>query len=225
MIPACIEIPAGRSVRGGGPDDKFVNATELPRGEIVIDQPFRMSICPITVEDWQAWKQNGRGDCNPELPVTRVSWFDAVGYCEWLTEKSGKIWRLPTESEWEYACRGGTETPFHTGMMIETAQANFLYSEDGRRVGPGQLLPVGCYDANPFGLHDMHGNVSEWTADNWRSNWSDEAVGDDTRRVVRGGAWDYLPRMLRSSWRDALRPETRRDNLGFRVVTECRCAH
>lgn len=223
MIPACIEIPSGRCVRGGVEDDKFVNATELPRGEIVIEQPFRMSICPITVGDWQAWKQNGRGDCNPDLPVTRISWFEANDYCAWLSERSGKTWRLPTEAEWEYACRAGTETPFFTGATLEISQANFLYAEDGSRVGPGELLPVGCYDANAFGLHDMHGNVSEWTSDNWRPSLASGAPEDPTRRVVRGGGWDYLPRMLRSSWRDALPPKTKRDNLGFRVVTECRC--
>lgn len=224
MIPPCLEIPAGRCVRGGGPDDKFVNATELPRGEIVIERPFRLSICPITVGDWQAWKQNGRGDCNPDLPVTRISWYEAKAYCEWLSQRSGKLWRLPTEIEWEYACRAGTDSPFFTGSMIEVSQANFLYAEDGRRVGVGELLPVGCYEANAFGLHDMHGNVCEWTGDLWRPTLADDSPPDPGRRAVRGGAWDYLPRMLRSSWRDALPPETKRDNLGFRVVTECRCA-
>ncbi len=223
MIPPCIEIPAGRGVRGGVVNDKYVNATELPSGEIVIEKPFRMSICPITVGDWQAWKQNGRGDCNPDLPVTRISWFEANDYCAWLSERSGKPWRLPTEAEWEYACRAGTETPFFTGHTIEIDQANFLYAEDGSRIGPGQLLPVGCYEANAFGLHDMHGNVSEWTSDNWRPSLAWDEPEDASRRAVRGGGWDYLPRMLRSSWRDALPPETKRDNLGFRVVTECRC--
>ena len=224
MIPACITIPVGRFWRGGSPDDKFVGTTELPRSEIVIQAPFKMSICPITVSDWQKWKQNGRGDCNPDLPVTRISWHDAIAYCDWLTRSSGKTWRLPTEIEWEYACRAGTETPFHTGDTISPDQANFFYSEDGSRVGPGELLPVGCYEPNAFGLHDMHGNVCEWTADRWRFHHGPGAPMDPSRRVIRGGGWDYLPRLLRSSWRDGLPPETKRDNLGFRVVTECRCS-
>jgi formylglycine-generating enzyme required for sulfatase activity len=223
MIPACIHIPAGTFWRGGSPNDKFVNATELPRTEIVVEHSFKMSICPITVGDWQGWKQNGRGDCNPDLPVTRISWHEAVAYCDWLTRTSGKSWRLPTEIEWEYACRAGTDTPFFTGETIEVTDANFLYAEDGRRVGPGELLPVGCYEPNAFGLHDMHGNVCEWTADRWHLHHGPQAPEDAGRRVIRGGGWDYLPRLLRSSWRDALPPDTKRDNLGFRVVTECRC--
>ena len=222
MIPACIEIPAGRFVRGGSQDDKFTSATELPRSEIHIERPFRMSICPITVGDWQAWKQIGRGDCNPDLPVTRISWLEAKAYCDWLSGRSGKVWRMPTEIEWEYACRAGTSTPFHTGEMIDTTQANFLYAEDGSRVGVGEMLPVACYQANAFGLHDMHGNVCEWMCDPWRPSHAPDAPVDPSRRAARGGAWDYLPRMLRSSWRDAIDPGTRRDNLGFRVVTECR---
>ena len=221
MIPVSIEIPSGRYTRGGCPDDKFVNATELPREEIEIVRPFRMSIYPITVGEWRASGLRSVEDFDdPNLPVTGVSYFEAEEYCRWLEEESGVPWRLPTEVEWEYACRAGTDAPFFTGSDISLSEANFLYAEDGSRVGPGHLLPVGSFQPNSFGLFDMHGNVSEWTSDVWRSSHETGVEDDPSRRAVRGGGWDYLPRMLRCSWRDALPPETKRDNLGFRVVVE-----
>ncbi|MEM9015414.1 MAG: formylglycine-generating enzyme family protein [Verrucomicrobiota bacterium] len=220
MIPETLEVPAGRSVRGGGMDDRFTNATELPRGEVVFEKPFRMSVYPITVADWLAYRSDENNEKDPALPMTGISWWDANDYCVWLSEKTGDLWRLPTENEWEYACRAGTETPFATGHDISPEQANYLYSEHGARVGPGQLRPVGSYPPNEFGLHDMHGNVSEWTSDLWSLSYDVEPLDGETRRVVRGGGWDYLPRLLRSSWRDSLPPETRRDDLGFRVLCE-----
>ncbi|MEM9283545.1 MAG: SUMF1/EgtB/PvdO family nonheme iron enzyme [Verrucomicrobiota bacterium] len=221
QVPETRVIPAGRSVRGGGDDDRFTNTTELPRGEIVMEEPFQMSIFPVTLGDWLAFRDGGEQvSQDKRLPVTRVSWWDATNYCSWLSEETGKRWRLPTEDEWEYACRGGTETPFSTGHDLSPEQANYLYSEYGGRVGVGRLQPVGTYPPNAFGLYEMHGNVSEWTANSWRPSHDENALCDETRRVVRGGGWDYLPRLLRSSWRDSLPPDTKRDDLGFRVVLE-----
>ncbi|MEM6915186.1 MAG: formylglycine-generating enzyme family protein, partial [Verrucomicrobiota bacterium] len=214
-IPETILIRAGRSVRGGGTDDRFTNATELPRGEIVIGSSFEMSMYPVTEEEWSAFRRGVEGEKETRLPITRVTWFEAVEYADWLSEETGANWRLPTETEWEYACRAGTETPFFTGHDISTDQANYLYTEEGSRIGPGQVRPVGSYPPNAFGLYEMHGNVSEWTLDSWRPSYESKVEVDETRRVVRGGGWDYLPRLLRSSWRDALPPVTRRDDLGF----------
>ncbi|MEM7600449.1 MAG: SUMF1/EgtB/PvdO family nonheme iron enzyme [Verrucomicrobiota bacterium] len=220
-VPETISVPAGRSVRGGGSDDRFSNTTELPRGEIVIDKPFQMSIHPVTIGDWLAYRlDSDRASLDERLPVTRVSWWDACHYCTWLSRETGEKWRLPNEDEWEYACRAGTETPFSTGHDLNPEEANFLYSEHGGRVGVGRLQPVGSYPPNAFGLHDMHGNVSEWTADHWRPSYEDDAPIDETLRVVRSGGWDLLPRLLRSSRRDCLPPDTRRDELGFRIVLD-----
>lgn len=206
---------------GGCPDDKFVNATELPRQEIEIERAFQISIYPVTIAEWRAF---GLGEGNDSddaiLPVTGVSWFEANEYCQWLGEKSGSTWRLPTEIEWEYACRAETDTPFFTGQSISLSEANYLYEENGSRVGIGRLLPVGSFEPNSFGIFDMHGNVNEWTSDIWKASHAVGEKEDLSRRVVRGGGWDYLPRMLRCSWRDALSPDTRRDNLGFRVIAE-----
>lgn len=220
MMPACVEIPAGRFLMGGSPDDKFANATEYPPTEVAFKQSFFLSRDPVTVAHWSACPHTTAQAEDPTLPVTRITWDEAVGYCEWLTDVSGESWRLPHEAEWEYACRAGTTTPFSTGNMIEPEQANYLYEETGKRIGSGKLTEPGKYPPNSFGLNDMHGNVCEWTADSWRPSLDPSAPADPNRKAIRGGAWDYLPRMLRSSWRDGIPPQTRRDNLGFRVLKE-----
>jgi formylglycine-generating enzyme required for sulfatase activity len=161
-----------------------------------------------------------------DLPVVNVSWDDARDYCAWLSAETGKLFRLPTEAEWEYACRAGTRTPFGTGNDITLAEANFLYTENGERVGPGERVSVRQGSANRFGVCGLHGNVCEWVEDSWHPNYegapTDGAAwvsgGDPMRCVIRGGAWDYLPRLLRSAWRDGLPKQCRRDNVGFRVA-------
>ncbi|MDB6073602.1 MAG: hypothetical protein JWO89_1242, partial [Verrucomicrobiaceae bacterium] len=120
------------------------------------------------------------------------------------------------EVEWEYACRAGSATIFAFGEALESPQANYLYDEHGFKVGPGSRTLPRSYPPNAFGLEDMHGNVCEWVADAWRPSYV--ASPEDSLRVIRGGAWDYMPRLLRSAWRDSAPPKTMRDNLGFRVA-------
>ena len=195
-----ITVPAGKFVMGCVVDDKFSNRHELPRTEVTVGA-FEMSKHPVSADG--------------QLPVVAVSWDEAQAHCARL----GDGFRLPTEAEWEYACRAGTTTPFPTGDAPDPASVNFLYDEQGRRVGPGELLPVGWGRANAFGLHDMLGNVCEWVADSWRPDYSTPAP-DEMVKTIRGGAWDYLPRLLRPSWRDFAHRSTRRDNLGFRVARD-----
>jgi formylglycine-generating enzyme required for sulfatase activity len=161
-----------------------------------------------------------------ELPVTSISWEDATDFCHWLSAECGRAFRLPTEAEWEYCCRAGTTTAFSTGREITVADANYLYNENGQRIGIGGLTGAGSYPPNQFGLEDLHGNVCEWVVDAWHPNyngvpcdgsaWQDGGVPEF--RVIRGGAWDYLPRLLRSSWRDSLHQSAQRDNVGFRIA-------
>jgi len=158
--------------------------------------------------------------------VVNVSWNEARAYCAWLSAETGDAFRLPTEAEWEYACRAGTRSPFATGGELTPSDANFLYSENGQRIGPGVRTLIGHHAPNTFGLYDLHGNVCEWVEDVWHPTYVDAPVdgsawmagGDRERRVIRGGAWDYLPRLLRSAWRDALPLNQHRDNLGFRLA-------
>ncbi|GAA5482671.1 formylglycine-generating enzyme family protein [Haloferula sargassicola] len=205
-----IHVPAGEFLMGGSEDDRFVNRTELPVKRMEM-KAFEMMACPVI--EWQ-WAKFAGGGPDSNLPVVGVSWEDACDFAEWLGDGDPSI-SLPTEAEWEYACRGGTMTPFSCGSMITPDDANFLYDEDGNRVGPGGRTPVGRYAPNAFGLHDMHGNVCEWTANRWRPTHGGPPHPD---KVIRGGAWDLMPRLLRSSWRDRAPIDARRDNLGFRLV-------
>ena len=157
-------------------------------------------------------------------PVERVSWDDAVEFCKKLTEreiKGGRVskgleYQLPTDAQWEYACRAGTTTVYSWGDSVSSSNAN--YNGD-----IGETTPVGKYPANPWGFHDMEGNVCEWCAD-WYSRYSSDAVTDPkgqhsfgSYRVVRGGCWDGDEDDLRSARRGPGTPSYRDDYLGFRI--------
>jgi formylglycine-generating enzyme required for sulfatase activity len=169
-----------------------------------------------------------RGD---QLPVVNVSWREAMAFCQRLCLRTGKNYTLPSEAQWEYACRAGTTTPFHFGATISTELANY----DGRQAyadGPvgeyrQQTTDVASFPANAWGLHDMHGNVREWCVDHWHANyvgapeddrpWLQEDAPEDTMRLLRGGSWNRYPRNCRSAYRGGSHPDNRSDNWGFRV--------
>jgi formylglycine-generating enzyme required for sulfatase activity len=163
--------------------------------------------------------------------VERVTWHDAIEFCARLSKQTGREYRLPSEAEWEYACRAGTTTPFHFGETITTDLANY----DGTRTygsGPNgqyrkQTTEVGSFKvANAFGLYDMHGNVWEWCLDHWHENYNGAPAdgsawvtgGNASRRVLRGGSWNNGPGNCRSAHRSRFEPGNRDSNLGFRVV-------
>ncbi|MFZ0828424.1 MAG: formylglycine-generating enzyme family protein [Verrucomicrobiia bacterium] len=228
-LPLMIELPAGEFIMGENAGDKFANDTERPVHRVRIPSGLALGCFPVTVGEFRCFRPGHAPEDADDLPVVRVNWGDAYAYCDWLTEKAGRGYRLPSEAEWEYACRAGSRTPFADGDEITPVQANFLYDESGFRVGAGHRVRVGGYAANAFGVYDFHGNVSEWVADTWHPNYHGApddgrawAGAGDNRRVVRGGAWDYLPRLLRSSWRDWRPAEQRTDNIGFRVITSDR---
>ena len=172
-------------------------------------------------------------------PVVNVSWNDAVAFCKWVSEREGAIYRLPTEAEWEYACRAGSTTMYWNGDDPEglsrvgnaadlTVKGTFpdwttIASNDGYFFP----APVGQFPANPWGLHDMHGNVWEWTSDWFNEGYYSASPGEDPRgpeagtmRVMRGGSWDYGPAQQRSAGRHRREPSQRVHNLGFRVLRE-----
>ncbi len=213
-LPEMVRIPAGSFVMGSAGDgDRFANATERPACEVTVERAFSVSRFPITEAQWRAFEGSGPSS---SLPVVGVSWHDSRDFAVWLAARSGKAFRLLTEVEWEYCCRAGTTTIFATGDVVEPWQANCLYDEHGLKTGPGGRTTAGTFPPNAFGLEDMHGNVCEWVADAWRP--AHDAPEDERYRTIRGGAWDYMPRLLRSAWRDFAAPETQRDNLGFRVA-------
>ena len=156
-----------------------------------------------------------------------VSWDEATAYSAWLSERTGRAYRLPSEAEWEYCCRAGTTSVFNTGASISVEQANYLYTDYRDRPGLGRPVEVGSYPPNAFGLFDMHGNVCQLVADAWHDNYLG-APGDGSAlteasdqpwRVVRGGGWDAMPRILRCAHRDWVHRATRFDNVGFRVAS------
>ena len=221
-----VGLPAGGFVMGENAGDRFANDTERPAHPVRISPGLALGCFPVTVGEFRHFRPDHAPDEEDDLPVVRVNWHDADAYCRWLTGQTGREYRLPSEAEWEYACRAGSATPFAMGDDITLAQANFLYDENGLRIGLGGRSRVGRHEPNAFGLYDLHGNVSEWTADSWHADylgapadgraWIEPA---DPRRVVRGGAWDHLPRLLRSAWRDRRPADQRADNLGFRLAT------
>lgn len=223
-FPPCVEIPAGSFLMGGIPDDKFVSSVELPRHEVAIRHRFALGVFPVTRREW--FEVTGENPTDSTLPVTGIDFGQVGRFLLLLSEKSGGRCRLPSEAEWEYACRASSATVFPGGNSLDASQANFLYDESGGEVGLGSPTPVGTHPANTFGLHDMPGNVCEWTADAWHPDFHNAPAdgapwledGKPGRRVIRGGAWDHLPRVLRASWRDWAPESARWDNLGFRVA-------
>jgi formylglycine-generating enzyme required for sulfatase activity len=201
---------------------------------------FWMGKFAVTQAQWQQVAQEPKVqlDLNPDpaqfkgadRPVEQVSWEEAVEFCARLAEKTGKPFRLPSEAEWEYACRAGTTTPFHFGETITAdlvnCRATVPYGKAAKGQYREQTAPVGSFPPNAFGLYDLHGNVWEWCADPWHDNYRDAPVdgsvwatgGNSTLRVLRGGSWYGRPVFCRAAYRNHNRPDGRDGSVGFRVV-------
>jgi formylglycine-generating enzyme required for sulfatase activity len=193
---------------------------------VTVGARFSIGKYPVTFAEYDAFceatgrqKPDDWGWGRERQPVVNVSWEDAKAYVEWLSETSGKPYRLPSESEWEYCCRAGTTTKYSCGDEITEKDANF-----GEKVG--KTTEVGAYPANPWGLHDMHGNVWEWVEDVWRENYDgapDDGSawtegGDQGGSVLRGGSWFDRPYDCRSACRIWDRIRYQVDKSGFRVA-------
>jgi formylglycine-generating enzyme required for sulfatase activity len=215
-------------------------ADELKRYIIDEDQHevevayFAMGKYTVTFEEYDRFAEvTGRekpDDCGwgrGRRPVINVTWFDAVAYVEWLSQQTGKSYRLATETEWEYACRAGTTTPFHFGETIHTDQANYdgnrVYGKGRQGVYRRKTMEVGQFPANAWGLHDMHGNVWEWTGSVYDRDYgggeqrcAEPNTGD--LLVLRGGSFPDDPPLVRCAFRLHSVPDFRCDFSGFRVV-------
>ena len=228
-----VKIPAGEFMMGSPESEKGHQTDEGPQHRVRIEKPFYMGKHPVTQAQWRAVM----GDDDPShfkgdnRPVEQVSWNDCRQFCDKLSEVADRRIRLPSEAEWEYACRAGTTTPFFFGETISTDQANYNVggsaSEDGSQgTRHNETTPVGSFPPNAFGLFDTHGNVWEWCEDVWHDDYtgapSDGSAwvtgGDEGRRVVRGGSWYGLEIDLRSANRSRNRPDGRSDDVGFRVA-------
>jgi formylglycine-generating enzyme required for sulfatase activity len=239
-----VPIKAGKFVMGS-PRSEVGRADDEDQHEVVLTRDFYLGKHLVTQQQYTAIMGTNPSQFSPTgadkdkvggldtqlFPVERVSWEDAVQYCEKLTEKEksqGRSYRLPTEAEWEYACRAGTTTPFSFGKELNGKQANcdgnYPYGTEVKGPRLGRTSPVGSYPANPWGLFDMHGNVRQWCSDYYSKEYDQRSAKDPTGppqgtiRVLRGGSWDDFPKNCRSAYRDSYSQTPRSAYCGFRLV-------
>jgi formylglycine-generating enzyme required for sulfatase activity len=233
-------IPGGSFLMGSPANEPERLDREGPQHEVTV-APFLMGRYPVTQAQWRfvAGLSRVRQTLDPEPsefkgkddhPVEQVSWNDAVEFCARLAQHTNRPYRLPTEAEWEYACRAGTTTPFYFGKTLTDELANYnasyTYANGPKGEYRRQTTPVDSFGiANAFGLSEMHGNVWEWCQDHWHENYEGAPADgsawisdEQAERVLRGGTWHDLPRYCRSASRIYHSPDTRDDYIGFRVV-------
>ncbi len=230
-------IPAGSFTMGSLAGEAGRDDDEGPRHRVTIPRAFALGKYEVTFGEWDACVRAGGCNHRPEdqgwgrgnRPVMNVSYDDAKAYVRWLARQTGRGYRLPSESEWEYAARAGTTTAFHFGDRISPSQANYNgnYSYNGGAKGRyrERTVAVGSFPANAFGLHDVHGNVWEWVEDCYHSSYegaprdgSAWTTGECSRRVLRGGSWDFFPRSVRAADRGGMATALRDTGGGFRIA-------
>lgn len=222
--PTMVVIPAGKFMMGG---DKH---SEQPKHIVTIDYPFAMSVHEITYGEFSSFCEATHNDCPPQpwlgddYPVVNISWNEARAYTQWLTENTGNTYRLPSEAEWEYAARAGTDTIYPSGNQLTHQDAVFT---DEKNLNAPLPKTDRSIKRNNFRLYHMIGNVREWTLDNWHENYANAYANGDPRmdgdqdyKVVRGGAYNDSRLALRSAAREKLGTKTTDQYTGFRVVQE-----
>ncbi len=237
-----VEIPGDSFKMGSPKEEKGSIDRERPQREVRVSS-FFMGKFQVTQSQWravanlpqvkrelEAEPSNFKGD---NRPVERVSWNDAVEFCARLSKHTGREYRLPSEAEWEYACRAGSTTPFHFGETITGNLANYnassVYANESKGQYRKETTPVGQFPANAFGLYDMHGNVWEWCLDDWHNNYKEAPTNGSAwienennnrsqSKVRRGGSWLDLPEDCRSACRSDYGSVLRNYHFGFRVV-------
>ncbi|MCV3212499.1 SUMF1/EgtB/PvdO family nonheme iron enzyme, partial [Plectonema radiosum NIES-515] len=247
VVLEMVAIPGGQFLMGSPENELQRRDSESPQHTVTV-QPFFMGKFPVTQAQWAAVAVLEKVKIDLELdpsnfkganrPVECVSWNHAIEFCARLSNKTGKSYRLPSEAEWEYACRAGTTTPFYFGETITTDLANYRgtdwhyqgkvypgnYGQGSKGQYRQQTTDVGIFPANAFGLFDMHGNIWEWCQDEWHQNYNEAPAdakawvseNDNHSRLLRGGSWSYNPGICRSAIRSNY-PVTG-NYLGFRVV-------
>jgi formylglycine-generating enzyme required for sulfatase activity len=223
--PEMVVIPPGEFMMGSPEDEEGRSDDEGPLHLVTIERPFALGRYPVTFEEYDFFCNKtkhrkpsdedwGRG----RRPVIDVSWEDANAYCDWLSKFAETRYRLPSEAEWEYACRAGATTAYAFGATIDRKQANF-----GSYVG--KTSEVGIYPSNAWGIYDMHGNVREWCRDDYRESYKRAPVDGSAwlgtssiYRVLRGGQWGYGAQNVRSAFRERDVPDFPHNYFGFRCV-------
>ena len=252
--PLMVVVPPGSFTMGSPSDEEGRTQLEAPQREVTIGAPLAVGVYEVTFEEWDACVDaGGCGGHTPgdegwgrgRLPVINVNWEDAQTYVRWLSQESGQSYRLLSDAEWEYVARAGTTTPrFWPGEPEHCRHANgrdqdLARTNEGRawmaeydQMEPAQCsdghvrtAPVGSYPANAFGLHDVLGNVNEWTHDCWNESHADapadgsvRTTGDCSSRALRGGSWLGAVRTLRSAFRIGYPAGNRFFSIGLRVA-------
>ncbi len=230
-----VSIPGGTFLMGSPENEVKRRDNESPQHEVTLP-PFCMSKYPITQDQYQAiMGENPSHFQGRNRPVECVSWYDATEFCQKLSQKTGKTYRLPSESQWEYACRAGTTTPFYFGETITTDlvnyNGNYTYGKAPKGKYREQTTNVGSFPPNVFGLYDMHGNVWELCADDWHNNYEGAPTDgsawlelNDEKKLyalLRGGSWFFLPDICRSAFRfNYIGRDNYSYNISFRVVCD-----
>ncbi len=223
-------IDPGTFMMGSPKEELARNEDEIQR-KVTLTNGFYMGVFTVTQEEWMTLveKNPSKFTGAANLPVEQVNWKECQEFIQKLREKDGKPYRLPTEAEWEYACRAGTTTPFYCGETISTEQANYnggyLYGDGRKGVYREKTTPVGSFSPNPWGLYDMHGNVWQWCEDWFErrpKTATPETVTDPlgktgANRALRGGSWIDNPLECRAAYRGGSAPALRHSLVGFRV--------
>jgi formylglycine-generating enzyme required for sulfatase activity/tRNA A-37 threonylcarbamoyl transferase component Bud32 len=229
-----VKIPGGKFMMGSPKSEKNRQDRESPQHEVTVAE-FYLGQTLVTQAQYQAIMGNNPSEFkgNDKLPVENVTWLDAVAFCEKLSQKTNRTYRLPSEAEWEYACRAGTNTPYGFGETINLSVANYGVDFFGGEVAGEEYrkktTPVGSFPPNLFGLYDMHGNLEEWCLDELTNNYNGAPTdgsargdivsrADHTSRLKRGGSWKLGAQDCRSAYRGDYIASVRFDYVGFRVV-------
>ncbi len=224
---------------GSPGDEELRDDDEGPQHNVNLDS-FWMGKHPVTQAQWKAvaalpkierdLKTDPARFKGDNRPIETVTWDDAIEFCKRLSKHTKRDYRLPSEAEWEYACRAGTTTPFYFGPTISPGLVNYngsyTYGQGPKGEYREQTTDVGSFPPNAFGLYDMHGNVYEWCADHWHNNYQSAPAngdawvsgGDSSKRVLRGGSWAYVPWYCRSANRHGYARGNLSYRVGFRVV-------
>ncbi|MGB0670009.1 MAG: formylglycine-generating enzyme family protein [Rhodospirillales bacterium] len=227
--PVMVALPAGVFVMG----ENGRNQQEMPAHSVTIAKPIAVGKYEVTFDEWEACFAAGGCKANPDdhkwgrgtRPVINITWAEAQDYVAWLSRRTGKRYRLLSDAEWEYAARAGTTTAFYWGDEVGQNNANCRDCESQwSKKGSG---PVGSFPPNPWGLHDMHGNIWEWVEDCWNPNYIGapkdgraRTTGDCRQRGIRSGSWYYFSRNARSAWRFHNDARVKSYNIGLRIARE-----
>ena len=227
--PEMVEVPAGTFIMGH--DGR--HALEGPAHTVTIARPFAIGVYEVTYDEWQACFDDGGCARMPDdhnwgqgrRPVININWQESHTFTQWLSDKTGYRYRLPSEAEWEYAARAGTTTIYWWGDEVGENLGNCRDCKS--QWSKKETAPVGSFTPNPFGLYDVHGNVWEMTQDCWNETHTgapnDGAArhdGDCTYRTMRSGSWYYFSKNSRSSWRFRNDARIKSYGVGFRILRE-----